>query len=296
MLNTAFAQLPVNVALRRHKPERPYTSLTEAQFAALQTHLPTQGEQWEQVYNTRDHGSNFEIMKRLCQEYHSSNKSVASGYVLVAAPKPPPIGQVHGGKSNEEEESNAPDPSQIGHVAGNNIGDTRIGALTKWTTADVDQRVIGAYYPMSPFADDKYKKYFGTEGVFVFRSPSVAEEQQGEDPLIVLTVPPTKEQDPAADLHRGNNYFMRHGEDELFVGGGGMGPMLRITNDLRTGQSAVQCDTFGVKAKRGPLLDPAWSNGDAPGEFPISVLLECGVAETELHCVELWALRRDAGF
>lgn len=300
MLHKAFEPLPVNVALRRHKPERPHTSLTEEQFVTLQNHLPVQRQRWEQVYNTRDHGSNFEILKRNCQDYCSTNKSLADGFVLIAAPKPPPLEQHLLSESSEGlDESAESSPYQIGNVSGNNFGDTRTGsAFARWIEAKNDQRVMGAYFPMSPFADDRFKKYYGTEGVFVFRSPSAAEVEGGTAaPLTVLTVPPTKEEaGEDAALVRGNNYFIRHGDDELFVGGGGNGPMMRITNDLRLGQSAVQCDTFGVKARRGPLLDPAWSNGDVPGEFPISVVVECGVAEAELHCVELWALRRDAGF
>lgn len=170
---TAYVELPINVALGRDRPMPPDSTMTPAQFWALQQQLPLhcQRKRWRQIYNSRDHGFNIGVMKRLSQDQlkyvdrpcvlimsvqtpDQSQKELATAIQLAAQP-------CHNNELPEGENKKADKDEDIPRYR--------------------PPTIVGAFFTGGPFKDGCQRKYFGQEGTFVFRSLFPKEEAELEE-------------------------------------------------------------------------------------------------------------------
>eukprot|EP00758_Cryptobia_borreli_P010208 Tbor_TRINITY_DN5550_c0_g1::TRINITY_DN5550_c0_g1_i2::g.13695::m.13695 len=363
----------------------------------------------EQIYNSRDHGFNFGLMKKLCQE-HIGREDIPCLLILSNCPPPQQVDveeenknqgcssiqdrgdyMIHAGVqdmwlpvvSSSDEDSETDDVTE----------EENRGHIWAEKGRQKQPEIVGIFFPCSPFDEDRgrQKRYFGTPGIFAFRSMFPEEKEilvpssetgsnrrkqenkikrnirVNSNFLVKIPIPPTpqeihdmlskiqekeccspnqcssegnchekdagdspqehkmsqKEDDNVREgeerdvsfniLHRSNDYFVRYTDEELWVGGGGDGPLLRLCEDLSHAQSSSKCYTFGAgytpvnigrvnsgettdavsntsnmnptKPKSGPLFSPMWGAGNSTAA-PIAI--DCGVAEVDLKCVELW--------
>ena len=174
---TAFVDLPANVALGRDRPAPPRCSLTPSQWWALHQQLPlaAQRKRWRQVYNSRDQGFNMAVMRRLCQDQikygdrpcvlvmstqtpDHIQSELACALQLASLPKKKPDSS-DGNCEKKKEDSNG------------SADDASSPPPPRYRPPTV----VGAYFSVAPFKDGSVRKYFGQEGTFVFRSLFPAE-------------------------------------------------------------------------------------------------------------------------
>lgn len=125
---------------------------------------------------------------------------------------------------------------------------------------------IGAF--LSVWPDWHQKKYYGTNGTFVF---VVQESSSGK-----LEVHNSNSSDAGS-----NNYYLKTTSTELMcVGGGGTGPAIQLCDDLQRIRCSARCPTFGLDAS---LLTPG----------QVDVVTEAGTSESCVLAVELWAFSKN---
>lgn len=274
-MEAVLARLPVNLSLNRLEPQSPTCLLLPEWFLQIQKQIPAhlQNRTLELVFSSWENGFSYAQLRQATSE-RLSHKASAQELILLIRPS---LAQRGGDESGEDSSCS-------------------------------ERALVGAFIPGG--IDFSIKKYFGTDGTFVFSSmvtgcdeaPAVSPQllsplgQRRDDggvagsPLLSSDSSPASSPTSLPPLAffrcsdpKANEYFIRVADTSLSIGGGGKGPAISLDPDMEYVTSSMCCPTFGNGCR---CLLPVY--GDSSKAL-CGVEIEGFQAKSPVHTIELWS-------